>query len=113
MLIEQTVKEYLDTVYANTGIGVYLEIPKSMPDKFIVFQLIDRDEENLIDEVTIEFRSYAPSKLEAATLDESLREAMKTLHEGSSITCKLGGGNDDTDTVLKKYRYRCYYNLYY
>lgn len=109
-MIETTVKTYLDT--ALEGIPVYLETPKNTSGTFIVFQLIERGKENLINEATLEFRSYADSKYDAAALDEALREAMDTLNE-SDITAKLGGGNDDTDTTLKKYRYRCYYNLYY
>ena len=109
-MIETTVKTYLDT--ALEGIPVYLETPNDTSGKFIVFQLIERGKEDLINEATLEFRSYADSKYDAAALDEALREAMDTLNE-SEITTKLGGGNDDPDTTLKKYRYRCYYNLYY
>ena len=109
-MIETTVKTYLDT--ALEGIPVYLETPNDTSGKFIVFQLIERGKEDLINEATLEFRSYADSKYDAAVLDEALREAMDTLNE-SDITTKLGGGNDDLDTTLKKYRYRCYYNLYY
>lgn len=109
-MIETTVKTYLDT--ALEGIPVYLETPNDTSGKFIVFQLIERGKEDLINEATLEFRSYADSKYDAAALDEALREAMDTLNE-SDITTKLGGGNDDPDTTLKKYRYRCYYNLYY
>lgn len=110
-MIEETVKNYLETVLE--GIPVYLETPKDMPEKFIVFQLIDRGEENYINAATLEFRSFAGSKYDAALLDESLRNAMKAFHEGTDISCHLGGGNDDQDSALKMYRYRSYYNLYY
>ena len=112
-MIEETVKAYLDTVFGESGIPVLLETPTNLPAKFIVFQLIDRGEENHINEVTIEFRSFADSKYDAAVLDETLRTALKTWNEGSDITIHLGGGNDDQDSTLKKYRYRCYYNFYY
>lgn len=109
-MIETTVKTYLDT--ALEGIPIHLETPNDTSGKFIVFQVIERGKENLINEATLEFRSYADSKYDAAVLDESLRGAMEDLNQ-SDITTKLGGGNDDTDETLKKYRYRCYYNLYY
>lgn len=112
-MIEETVKTYLDTVFGESGIPVLLEIPKNIPSKFIVFQLIDRGKENHINEVTIEFRCYAESKYDAAVLDEELRAALDAWNEGSDITLHLGGGNDDQDSILKKYRYRCYYNIYY
>lgn len=109
-MIEVRVKTYLET--ALEGVSVWLETPKDISGKFVVIQLVDRDEKNLIDGATIEIRSYADSKYDAAVLDESVRDAMRTLNE-SDITAHLGGGNDATDTSLKKYRYRCYYNLYY
>lgn len=113
MLIEEKVKNFLDGEFAEENIGVFLEIPETLPSSFIVFQLIGRGRENLVNEATLEFRSYAPSKYEAAVLDEKLRTALDKFHEESDVSCKLGGGNDDPDTVLKRYRYRCYYNLYY
>ena len=117
MLIEQVVKQYLDGVFAgegsDEGVDVYLETPETLPASFIVFRLADRGKENQINEVTIEFRCYADSKYEAATLDDQLRTALEEWNEGSDITLHLGGGNDDQDSTLKKYRYRCYYNLYY
>lgn len=113
MLIEQRVKEFLDVEFAEDEIGVYLETPKTLPATFIVFQLIERGKENQINACTLEFRSYAPSKYEAAVLDEKVREAMETLNETTDITAQLGGGNDNPDTSLKRYRYRCYFNLFY
>lgn len=110
-MIETTVKNYLDSVLE--GIPVYLEVPKPMPEKFIVFQMIDGGVDDLINEVTFEFRSFANTKYDAALVDEALRDAMGLMNEGTDITCKIGGRNDDQDSVLKKYRYRCYYNLYY
>ena len=113
MLIEQTVKEYLDTVFAEDGVPVYLETPKTLPKKYIVFTLVDRGKDNHINEATLEFMSYADSKYEAALLDEKLREAMEEIVTYPDITCHLGGGNDNPDNTLKKYRYRSYFNLYY
>ena len=109
-MIEITVKEHLSRMIE--GVSVYMETPKDISGKFIVLQLIDREKTNLIDAATIEIRSYADSKYDAAVLDESVRGAMEDLNQ-SDITAKIGGGNDDPDTALKKYRYRCYYNLYY
>lgn len=112
-MFETIVKEYLDTAFAESGIPVYLEIPNDLPEKFIVFQRMDIGKENHIDAITLEFSAYADSKYDAALLDESLREAMDELHNTTDITCHLGGGNDNQDSVLKKYRFRSYFNLYY
>lgn len=112
MLIEETVKNHLDSYFAELGISVSLEIPKPMPDKFIVFQKIDSGRTDHIEAATIEIHSYAGNKYDAATLDEQVREAMDELNE-SSVTTSYGGGGDSFDTTLKMPRYRCYYNLYY
>ena len=113
MLIEERIRDFLLSELSEDNIGVYLETPQTLPQSFVVLQIAERDEENYINGVTMEFRSYAQSKYEAAILDEKVRNAMKTLHEGSDISAKLGGGNDSTDTALKMYRYRSYFNLYY
>ena len=113
MLIEERIKNFLEVEFSDDAIGIYLEFPKEMPSSFIVFQVIERGKENQINAVTLEFRSYAPSKYESALLDEKVREAMEKLNETTDITASIGGGNDDPDTTVKRYRYRCYYNLYY
>ena len=113
MLIEERVKNFLDVEFAEENIKVYLETPETLPSSFIVFQLISRGKFDHVNAATLEFRSYAPSKYEAAVLDEKLRTALEKFHEETDVTCKIGGGNDDPDTTLKRYRYRCYYNLYY
>ena len=111
MLIEQTIRNYLIGKIPNVPIEV--EVPKS-GDKFVVLRVIDRGRINYIDAVTVEFMSYGKSKLEAAELDELVRTAMFDIVElGSIFSSKIGGGNDNYDEELKKYRYRAYFNLTY
>ena len=111
MLIEKVVKDYLDD---NLSVDAFLEIPKgNIPDSFVVFRVTDRGKVNQINAVTMEFQSYGPSKYEAALLDAEVRLKMEEIVELPDISCKFGGGNDDNDTTLKKYRYRCYFNLFY
>lgn len=111
MLIETTIRNYLIEKIPNVPIEV--EVPKS-GTTFVVFRVIDRGKVNLINAVTIEFLSYGTSKLEAAEVDELVREAMEGIVELDSIfSSKIGGGNDDYDEELKKNRYRTYFNLTY
>lgn len=111
MLIEQTVLEYLQEALDMEE--VYLEIPREIPETFVVFRVIDRGLSNQINEVTIELSSYADTKYNAAVLDNQVREAMTNIVSLASISCRFGGGNDNPDTTLKLPRYRCYFNLYY
>lgn len=111
MLIEKTIRDYLLEKIANVPIEV--EEPTNK-DKYVVFRVVERGKDDLINEVTVEFFSYGKSKLEAAMLDEEVRTAMENMAELDSIfSSKLGGGNDSYNTDLKKYRYRSYFNIYY
>lgn len=112
MLIEKTIRNYLLGELQN--IPVEVEQPKNQPDKYIVFRVIDRDQTNLINSVTVEFYCYGKDKLEAAGLDELLRDTMPGIVALDDIfSCKLGGGNDNKDDTLKRYRYRSYFNITY
>lgn len=111
MLIEKTIRDYLLETIKNVPIEV--EEPEG-ETKYIVFRVIDRNKTDLIDSVTVEFYSYGKSKFEAASLDNELRTAMENIVVlGSIYSSKLGGGNDDYDEDLKRYRYRSYFNLFY
>ena len=111
MLIEKTIRDYLLEKIANVPIEV--EEPTNK-DKYVVFRVVERGKDDLINAVTVEFFSYGKSKLEAAMLDEEVRTAMENMAELDSIfSSKLGGGNDSYNTDLKKYRYRSYFNIYY
>lgn len=112
-MIEEQVLNYLISKL-NTN-NIYLEIPKTLTDSFVVFQIVDRSRENLIDAVTIRFWSYGESKVTAALLDESVREAMLEIPEeiDDISSSKLGGSADSFDTTLKRNRYQSYYNLTY
>lgn len=111
MLIEKTIRDYLLEKIKNVPIEVQEPTGES---KYIVFEVIDRGKEDHINAVTVEFYSYGKSKLEAAALDEELRTAMENIVELDSIfSSKLGGGRDDYNEELKKYRYRSYFNIFY
>ena len=60
-MIEERVKSFLDAEFAEDNIPIVLEIPKNIPESFIIFQRVDIGRTNRIDAVTLEFRSYGPS----------------------------------------------------
>lgn len=110
-MIETKILSYLQTELNTTD--VYLETPKGK-DTCVVFQIVDRSSENLIDAVTVRIYSYGPSKVLAAQLDENVRRAMYDITDLTDISSvKLGGGGDTFDTSLKLYRYQSYFNLTY
>ena len=110
-MIETRIREYL---LSNMYTAVYLEIPKTMPDECVIFRIVDRSWANLIDKVTVEFNCYGKSKEKAMELDANVRRLMNAFAEEYDISSsKLSGGNDANDTTLKRYRYRCFYNITY
>lgn len=111
MLIEPIIINYLKTELNMTD--VYAEKPTPLPDSYVTVSLRDRGVTNHIEAVTLEFMSYAPSKYQAALLDEAVREAMDNATVLSKVmSSKCGGGSDSIDTDNKQYSYRSYYNLY-
>ena len=112
MIIEAVVLAYLKQKL-NTD-EVYMEIPEKLGGSFVTIQRVDASKRNLINAATLEIQAYAPTKYECALLDEQVREAMDNFAEEPEISAsKFGGGNDSANTQIKKYRYRCYYNIYY
>ena len=111
MLIEPVVLNYLNE---NMNIPVETEIPKSLPEKFVVFTIVERGRKNFINHVTIEFHSYAKRKLDAAEIDEQVRMLMEDIIVLPEVAAsRLSGGNDINDPEIDRYRYRCYFNLTY
>lgn len=110
MLIEPIVLSYLQA----QDIPAFCEIPPGPPEEFVVMRKYDSGKSNHIEAVTLEFQSYAPSKYEAALLDEKVRTAMDNIIQLNTFSAsKYGGGNDAPDNSTKAYRYKSYYNLFY
>lgn len=110
MLIEKVVLDHLKSKLNSND--VYLETPEVVPAEFVEFRAEDRGETDHISAVTFELYSEADSKLAAATLDKRVRQAMDSLIEGDGVSkSTLGGGRDEMDNALKKYRYVSYYNV--
>mgnify|MGYP003320322024 CR=1 FL=1 len=118
MTIEEIVFNYLKTKLED--ISLYLDEPGELPDEYISMKRIASGLTDHIGAATLEFQCYAPSKYEAAALDEELKNTLLGYGSGYGITetpevsaCKFGGSNDATDPGTKKYRYRSYYNFFY
>lgn len=111
-MIENKILDYLQRKLNTTY--VYLETPKTSHASYVVFQIVDRTRTNFIDAVTVRLWSYGKTKEEAAQLDQQVRNAMYDITDLSDISSSsLGGGADDYDTSLNKYRYSSYFNITY
>ena len=111
MIIEKKIKDYLTSKIAYP---VHTKTPKSVEERYVQFSIIDRGREDYIDAVTVEFYSYGVSMVDAAAVDEDLRNAMFDFIEEPDIShVDLGGGEYEYDTALKKDAYRSYFNIFY
>lgn len=111
MLIEPIILKYLND---NLDVPVDTSMPDDLPEKFVIFSVVEHNRKNYIDHATIEFQSYAKTKLDAAEIDDKVRELMEDiifLPEVAASRC--GGGNDQNDSDVDRFRYRCYFNLTY
>lgn len=111
MIIEKIVLDYLTETLSAP---VVIETPTADLTEYVIFRLYDSGKENHINSATIEFECYSDSKYNAATLDEKLREAMENIVVLNEISAsKFGGGSDENDSELNRYRYRSFFNLFY
>lgn len=110
-MIEKTVISYLNS---QLNVPVFMEKPENKTDKFVVISTLDIGRTDLINAVTLNLTSYAPTLLEAAELNEMVMDKMYDIimldHVSSS---KLGGGGQAIKTDVKGYAYYCVFNLFY
>lgn len=117
-MIESIIRDYLSD---KLSAPIYITEPEEKPESFFTLQRVSAGMVNKINAATIEFYCYAPTKYEAALLDEELKTvllgddvtALGITEDPAIFSCKYGGGNDAPDTAKKLYRYRAYYNFAY
>jgi len=111
MIIEAEIIKYLSDIM---DVPVCAETPEKMPEEYVTVNLIAGGMENHIPAATVSIVSHSVSKLEAAVLDEMVREKMLEIIELETVSsCKLGGMSNNNDTATKKYRYESIFNLIY
>lgn len=109
MLIEETVKSYLDS---RIDCPVWLEMPKNPPDKFILVERTGRERINMIDHTTLVVQSYGNSLYEATIQNEVVQSIMDNLVELSEISqVTLKSSYNFTDVSNHRYRYQAVYHL--
>ena len=108
-MIEQIVIAFLDDLL---DVPVYGEVPPAPPDTFVVVDKTGSGRENFILSATVAVKSYAPTKYEAAALNEQAKEAMDLLIElDEIISSRLNSDYPFPDTSTKQYRYQAVYDL--
>ena len=111
-MIETIVLDYLNTNLFP--VEAYTEIPINAPKEYVTIEVIDMGESNRIPYATIEVMSYAQSMYDASSLNNQVIEAMREIDQVDDIvSCKRGGGSNETDTERKTYCYRSVFNIVY
>lgn len=109
-MIEKTILNHLAATMNMTD--VYMEVPENPPATFIVIEKTGGGENNEIGAATFAIQSYGPSLLDAATLNVSVKTAMKSLITHSDVAkCQLDTDYNFTDTSTKRYRYQAVYDI--
>ena len=109
-MIEQTILDYLNSHVTE---GVYMEVPADAPSKFYILQKTGSDRVNRINRATFALQSYAPSKYEAAEMNEEVKEFMLDglIDEPDIANVTLNSDYDYTDTQSKRYRYQAVFDI--
>ena len=106
-MIEKRIYQYLK---GKTDIPVSFE--KTSEPPYYLLEKTGTGVENHIITSTIVIQSYGRSLLEAMELNEAVKEFMDDfITEGDISESKLVNDHNFTDTVKKKYRYQCIYNI--
>lgn len=109
-MIEAILVDYLGT---ELNVPVFVMLPETIPQgNFIVLGRIGNSKTNYITSYTIAVQSYGATALSAATLNESVIEAMENLLEDDRFSrIHLNNGNMFTDTVRKLNRYQSTFEI--
>ena len=104
-MIEKILYDYLNG--ANLSATVYMEQPKVKPSAFFMLEKTGGSKTNQIHESNFIVQSYGTSLVDAATMNEEVKEAMfnaVSLDEVSRV--ELNGDYNYTDSATKTYRYQ-------
>lgn len=108
-MIEIVVYEYLKDVL---DVPVYLEIPKTPAEKYVVIEKTGSGITNHIRRATFTIQSIAPTMYEAAYLNEQVKDAMDGAISLADISrSHMESDYNFTDQSKKNYRYQAVYEL--
>jgi hypothetical protein len=110
-MIEKILYDYLSK---TLSVPVYMEVPQSPPNSFVVIEKTGSSERNHIKSAMIAVQTYGASLYQAATLNEITKDAMIDLIKEDEICgIELNSDYNFTDTSMKKYRYQAVFDVFY
>ena len=110
-MIETIIRNYLKT---RIDEPVYIDVPADPPASYVLIERTGGREVEHIRTALIAIQSYGSSRLEAATLHETVLTLMKSIIMLDSISaCDLNAEYDYTERQTKRYRYQAVFDITY
>lgn len=108
-MIEKTILDYLSQ---NLTVPVVMERPATAPATYVLIEKTGSSKRNQIYTATIAIQSYAPSLVEAAELNETVKSTIEGAVELNRI-CQVSLNSDYnfTNTAMKQYRYQAVFDI--
>ena len=103
-MIEETVRKYLA---GELDVPVYMELPEKPPAAFVLVEKTGSERSNHIESSMMAVQAYAGTMLEAAQLNEAVKQAMDSL----ALLSEVNSDYNFTDTASKLYRYQAVYDI--
>lgn len=110
MIIEALIKNYLQENIETCP--VYLDIPADPPAEFIAVDRTGGSERNFLSSATVVVQSYAKSRYRAASINEEVKNVMRTLPTLNEVAgCHLNSDYNFTNTATKWNRYQAVFDI--
>lgn len=109
-MIEKTIIDYFN---AQSGLPkAYMMRPEKAPKRYVLIEKTGSRKRNHVTTSTFAFQSYGPTLLEAATLNEQVKEAVEAMIELDDIaSIRLNSDYNFTNTADKQPRYQAVFNI--
>lgn len=112
MMIEETIINWFNQAQGEGLPKAYMMRPEEEPREYILIEKTGSSKQNHIKASTFAFQSYAPTLLEAAELNEQVKETVEGMIELDEITAiGLNSDYNFTNTANKQPRYQAVYNI--
>lgn len=120
-MIETTVLNYIldksaEGLIEGIDDNVFMEVPESLPERYIVIEKVGGGRENQIDRARIAVQSISGTSLaEAARINRDVIDIMDQFAAESPdvYSCRLETDYNFTNTRTREYRYQAVFNLTY
>lgn len=107
-------KIMLDYLSANLTVPVFMEEPTEDLAAYVLIEKTGSTETNHIPTATLAFQSYGASLLDAAVLNNTVKQVVNDAIQLDTISSvRLNSDYNFTDTTTKKYRYQVLFVVTY